>query len=348
LKKGCIASSSCVKFTVIAFSLSLLASNLAGTTAHFSYAQAPGLSITFSNVIDGQTLSGIYKVVVKASDISKVSNIKLYVDTTFIKTEKYDPYEFNTDTKLFTNGAHILKAVATDKSGNTAAATALLNVNIQNGSPPQAPGTYNAKNLFETERLAVPHSVAHFILINPTHSHHDSNSAWIAPTNGLYLPTNLVISQSTSVTLLVWDDHGTHQIQATRDDNGAVEWTTAALSDKQYSTPHLFSATTKYNLQDIYAAPGYSYEQSHIKGTLTIETPTATPDGTISGAIYVPQTFDRSKITGKGFVIESEYHFYKVWKHLPYENTLIIYSSTQPLSTVLTNLQTLIAEVNYD
>jgi Bacterial Ig domain/RTX calcium-binding nonapeptide repeat (4 copies) len=77
------------------------------------------LTISFPNVNEGQTLSGKYNVVVTASDTSKISNIKLYVDSTLVKQENSAPYEFPTDTTKFADGSHSLKAVATDKSGNT-------------------------------------------------------------------------------------------------------------------------------------------------------------------------------------------------------------------------------------
>jgi hypothetical protein len=215
-------------------------------------------------------------------------------------------------------------------------------------APPQG-SLPSAESVFNTETFTVPHHVSHFILINPTHSHHGTSSSWISSTNGLYLPTDLVISQNTAVTLLVWDNHGIHQLQAKRADNGATEWTTSALADKQYSSPaHIFSAATKYNTQDIYDAPGYIYDQSHIKGTITTQSSTVTPDGTVVGAMYVPQSFDRSMITSKGLTIESEYNFHKVWKHLPYDNTLIIYSSKQSLTNTLADIQTLIDEIAYD
>jgi hypothetical protein len=80
--------------------------------------------LTFANVKEGQTLSDTYNVVVNASDTSKVSNIKLYVDDSIlIKTENTAPYEFNTDTTELSDGNHVLKAVATDTSGNTVTKT---------------------------------------------------------------------------------------------------------------------------------------------------------------------------------------------------------------------------------
>jgi hypothetical protein len=137
-------------------------------------------------------------------------------------------------------------------------------------------------------------------------------------------------------------------LEAKRADNGATEWTTPVLENNEYSPPHTFSAATLYNIQDIYDAPDYNYDQSHIKGTITTQTPTTTTDGTIVGAMYVPQSFDRSLITSKGFTIESEYDYYKVWKHLPYDNTLVIFSTQQSLSATMLDLQAIVTEVDYD
>jgi hypothetical protein len=69
-------------------------------------------------------------MVVTASDTTKVSNIKLYVDSTIIKTEYNAPYEFGTDTTKFSDGNHVLKAVTTDKTGNTITET--VNVIFEN------------------------------------------------------------------------------------------------------------------------------------------------------------------------------------------------------------------------
>jgi Bacterial Ig domain/RTX calcium-binding nonapeptide repeat (4 copies) len=94
------------------------------------------LTISFANVNEGQTLSGKYNVVVTASDTSKVSNIKLYVDSTLVKQENSAPYEFPTDTTKFADGTHTLKAVATDKSGNTITKTVTVTFKNQASSPP--------------------------------------------------------------------------------------------------------------------------------------------------------------------------------------------------------------------
>lgn len=284
-----------------------------------------------------------------ASDNAGLSSIEVFVDGASIGScavsglsancvKSAGPYTSGTSHTYYAQAKDAAGLTTTSSSGSFTVAASL---------PPGA-SLPSAESVFNTETFAVPHHVSHFILVNPTHSHHDTSSSWISSTNGLYLPTNLIISQGTTVTLLAWDDHGIHQLQAKRADNGATEWTTSALSVKQYSSPHTFSAATTYDTQDVYSAPGYSYDNSHIKGTITVEAPSATTDGTVVGAMYVPQSFDRTKITGKGLTIESEYNFNKVWKHLPYDNTLVIYSSDQSLSDTLADLQAIIDEVGYD
>jgi hypothetical protein len=97
------------------------------------------LTINFANVAEAQRLSGSYKVVVGASDTDLVSNIKLYIDGTFVKTENSSPYEYTIDTTDYADGNHVLKAVATDTSGNANAATATRSIVVDNG-PDTPPG----------------------------------------------------------------------------------------------------------------------------------------------------------------------------------------------------------------
>jgi hypothetical protein len=307
----------------------------------------PSVSVTHSPT--SPSPSSIVSFTAVATDNFGLSSIEIFVDGSSLGS---CPVSGTSADCMKSGGpygsgsSHTYYAEAYDSSG-LPATSSTGNFVVSSSSPPSG-SLPTAEEVFNTEAFTVPHQVSHFIIVNPTHGHHGGSDAWIAPTNALYLPENLIISQSTAVTLLVWDDHAIHQMQATRADNDAVEWTTPAMADKGYSSPHTFSAATLYNIQDIYDAPGYTYDQSHIKGTITTQTPAATVDGTIVGAMYIPQSFDRSLITSKGFTIESEYDFYKVWKHLPYDNTLVIYSTQQSLSATMLDLQAIIAEVGYD
>jgi Bacterial Ig domain len=87
------------------------------------------ITINFANVKEGQTLSNDYKVVVTSSSPSDTENIKLYVDSTFIKTESSAPYEFDVDTGDFSDGNHVLKAVGLEKDGDTVTKTVTANFN---------------------------------------------------------------------------------------------------------------------------------------------------------------------------------------------------------------------------
>jgi hypothetical protein len=87
------------------------------------------ITIAFANVKEGQTLSNNYQVVVTSSDPAQTQSIKLYVDSTFIKTESTTPYEFDVNTAAFSDGNHVLKAVALDKAGNTVTKTVTANFN---------------------------------------------------------------------------------------------------------------------------------------------------------------------------------------------------------------------------
>lgn len=82
-----------------------------------------GITMTFANVKEGQTLSNDYEVVVTSSNPGDTENIKLYVDSTFIKTESSTPYEFDVDTEDFSDGNHVLKAVLLDEDNNTVTKT---------------------------------------------------------------------------------------------------------------------------------------------------------------------------------------------------------------------------------
>ncbi len=123
-------------WSVLFFTLLLLSFAIIPT---IQTVQGAPLGITFLNASANQVLKGIYKVEVKASDTSLVSNIKLYVDGAFFKTENSSPYEFNIVSTNYQDGNHVLKAIATDKSGNTDAAEATRSVSIDNvadTSPP--------------------------------------------------------------------------------------------------------------------------------------------------------------------------------------------------------------------
>ncbi len=88
-----------------------------------------GITMTFANVREGQTLSDDYEVIVTSSNPADTENIRLYVDTTLIETQNSTPYEFDVDTEDFADGAHTLRAVLLDEDNNTVTKTITTNFN---------------------------------------------------------------------------------------------------------------------------------------------------------------------------------------------------------------------------
>jgi hypothetical protein len=98
----------------------------------------------FANVGANSVLSGSYTLVVTAADPERISKIDLYVDSRYIKTEYNDPYEFGVGTSQFSDGPHLLKAVAEDESGSEITATnAVVFKNAQPAPtlPPPSPSS---------------------------------------------------------------------------------------------------------------------------------------------------------------------------------------------------------------
>jgi Subtilase family/Bacterial Ig domain/Fervidolysin N-terminal prodomain len=90
---------------------------------------APVTSVT-SPVADS-TLSGPVTVQVSASDNIGVTKVELYIDNALSNTISQAPASFAWDTSTAANGTHVLRSLAYDAAGNSAA-SADINVNVQN------------------------------------------------------------------------------------------------------------------------------------------------------------------------------------------------------------------------
>src|SRR5437764_10211696 len=86
----------------------------------------PTVSIT--SPVAGSTVSGIVAVAVSAADNVGVTRVELRANTALVGTKTTSPYQFNWDSAAVANGAVTLMASAFDAAGNTASATANVNV----------------------------------------------------------------------------------------------------------------------------------------------------------------------------------------------------------------------------
>lgn len=100
------------------------------------------LKPTNLNLKEGATLN----VDVQATDNDGIQNVKLYLNNKFVRQENILPYEWGGNDSVLKNmkqGTYELKAVATDKKGNTAEAK--ITVKVSGKSAPNLSGTYSIK-----------------------------------------------------------------------------------------------------------------------------------------------------------------------------------------------------------
>ncbi|MDP2905003.1 MAG: Ig-like domain-containing protein [Candidatus Omnitrophota bacterium] len=97
---------------------------------------APQVSITVPS--NNATISGIVNIQAQATDNRGVSKVEIYVDNALKATGYAASASYAWDTSASPNAAHTLKAIATDKSNNTAQAQ--INVTVNNAVPPTPGG----------------------------------------------------------------------------------------------------------------------------------------------------------------------------------------------------------------
>lgn len=116
---------------------SITEANISGASAGTTQVTSdPPVTLSFSGLSEGQTLNSAVVFTVKASDPSKVDNIKAYVDgSTLLKTERYDPYDFPLNPSSFSSGTHKIDAIATLKNGGTVSRSVSVNFGASITSP---------------------------------------------------------------------------------------------------------------------------------------------------------------------------------------------------------------------
>jgi subtilisin family serine protease len=127
-----------------AHTLQAIATDAAGNNA-----STANISVTVSNTppdttspivaisapASGAIVSGTITVTANASDNVGVTKVDFYVDGILRATDTSSPYSFAWDTTTASNGAHTLKAIASDAAGNTATTTITVTVANVNQPP---------------------------------------------------------------------------------------------------------------------------------------------------------------------------------------------------------------------
>lgn len=308
---------------------------------------SPSVSVNHSPAVPFS--SSTISFTASATDNAALSQIEIFVDGGSIGNCSVSGTSANcvkTSGPFAPSTTHSYYATVTDTSTN-GATSSTGSLTISDLAPPS--GTLpTAQQVYNTETFNVPDGVSHFILLIPNEAHEPNSEPdkFIASTNRHYLATNLQIAQNTAITMINDDGGHTHTTQAKRQDNGVTQWTTNAISESQHSTPpQSFTDLTQYDIVD-------TVEPS-MAGTVAVRAATIDPSGQIVGCLYVPtsqlNTF-KTLLTNNGFTTESEYSFtYEtISANFSDNNTLIVYSTTQPLSTALSALSNIVQQTPYE
>ena len=119
--------------TPTAMTLTSITGTTTPMTATITFGDSPP-TVAIANLVSGQTVYGTVGVEVTAGDDNAVARVELYGDAFLSQTLTAPPFSFAFDTTLFSNGTHLVRAVATDSIGLTAEAD--VDVVMDNIFPP--------------------------------------------------------------------------------------------------------------------------------------------------------------------------------------------------------------------
>ena len=227
----------------------------------------------------------------------------------------------------------------------------------------------SAQSVYTSQSITLPTSVKTFVWYIVDEAHENSvseNHKKVSDHNPDYLPTNVVMPQGVSLSFLdadaPWDTPHPHTITILDSSSGNIVYSTGKLDYTNTSKPTILPAG-KYDLTDT--------KFPWMKGTLTV-TNSKNDDNSnlVIGGFYTPTNQVSNKLDNNGgshpgwlgyytnefpkngFSILSKYNFhYATCKYCPggywpdqktSDHTLIIYSTSQPLSEALSKLSKMV------
>ena len=231
----------------------------------------------------------------------------------------------------------------------------------------------SAESVYASQSITLPPTVKSFVwyMVDEAHENtYTSSRKKVSDHNPDYLPTNVVMPQGTSLVFLdadaPWDAPHPHTINILNSSSGNVVYSTGKLDYTNSSKPTILPVG-KYEITDI--------KYPWMKGTLTVTDNNNNGSGSSSsnliiGGFYTPTNQVANKLDNdggshpgwlgyytivfpkNGFSILNKYDaHYATCKYCPggfwpdqktADHTLIIYSTTQPLSEALSKLSKMV------
>lgn len=228
-----------------------------------------------------------------------------------------------------------------------------------------------AESVFNNESLTLPQDTGSFIMLIPNEAHEswkDEKHKLLTIKNPYFLPTELIIPTGASISFLnadaPWDTPHPHTINL-EDSSGKIVYSSENMEYGDSSEPKKLTAGN-YSLVDT--------KYDWMKGRIIVTDQNSTGNNVVGGfytptkqvannqdndGVTHPGSLDyyRSEFSNNGFKILSEYNFnynacgYCDGKYWPDnktgEHTLIIFSTSQPLSQALATLEKLVTDNVY-
>lgn len=231
----------------------------------------------------------------------------------------------------------------------------------------------SAQLVYQTQSMNIPPSVGTFIWYIVDEAHENiATQPWkhVSDHNAIYIPTNLVIPQGTAIAFLdadaPWDTPHPHTINVV-DSSNKIVYTTGRL-DYTNSSAAKILPVGHYTVQDT--------KYPWMKGNLTVApNPQKSVGNLIMGGFYTPTSqvannkdndggthpgwlgYYKDQFAKNGFKILDTFNFhYATCKYCPggfwpdqksADHTLILYSTSQPLSDAMNKLSKMVWENVY-
>jgi hypothetical protein len=265
-----------------------------------------------------------------------------------------------------------LQIIRTDSTAITTTALSLITSNniITTQEAAATSNIPSAESVYASQSITLPSTVKSFVwyIVDEAHENtYTSSRKKVSDHNPDYLPTNVVMPQGTSLVFLdadaPWDAPHPHTINILDSSSGNVVYSTGKLDYTNSSKPTILPVG-KYEITDIM--------YPRMKGTLTV-TDNNNGSGSsnlIIAGFYTPTNQVANKLDNdgeshpgwlgyytnefpkNGFSILNKYDFhYATCKYCPggfwpdqktADHTLIIYSTSQPLSEALSKLSKMV------
>jgi hypothetical protein len=108
------------RFAHLALTTSLLSATLWLASCDEEEADTLPPQVSFSSLPDGTNVFGVFTIRINAEDDGGIEKIEVFINGTLQETITAAPYEVQWDTNPIPDGSYTIKAVATDRAGNTA------------------------------------------------------------------------------------------------------------------------------------------------------------------------------------------------------------------------------------